>query len=210
MDFNRIRLTIDQGVATITLNHPEVLNGLSIAMLEGFTEALDHLEYEAKGVRAILLTGEGRAFCSGANLQGSGSQAKKRETAAGLETLYHPIVRRLRLLDVPLVAAVNGVAAGAGMSFALSCDLILAAKSAYFLQAFRRIGLVPDVGSTWLLPRLIGRARAMELSLLGEKLPAETALQWGLINRVYEDADLMPQAMALAQDLASGRHGLWG
>ncbi|MGH7838703.1 MAG: enoyl-CoA hydratase-related protein, partial [Candidatus Binataceae bacterium] len=121
-----------------------------------------------------------------------------------LETLFHPFLRRLRELPLPIVTAVNGAAAGVGMSFALMGDLVLCARSAYFLQAFRRIGLVPDGGSTWLLPRLIGKARAIELSLLGEKLPAERALEWGLVNRVFDDAELMAQAGELARDLANG------
>jgi len=118
--------------------------------------------------------------------------------------MFHPFIRRLRDLPFPLVTAVNGAAAGAGMSVALFGDLILCARSAYFLQAFRRIGLVPDCGSTWLLPRLIGRARALELSLLGERLPAETALAWGLVNRVHDDEKLMDEALKLAHDLANG------
>jgi 2-(1,2-epoxy-1,2-dihydrophenyl)acetyl-CoA isomerase len=121
-----------------------------------------------------------------------------------LETVFHPFIRRLRDLPYPIITAVNGPAAGAGMSVALMGDLVLCARSAYFLQAFRRIGLVPDCGSTWLLPRLIGRARAIELSLLGERLPAETALAWGLVNRVFDDEALMPEAIRLAHDLANG------
>jgi 2-(1,2-epoxy-1,2-dihydrophenyl)acetyl-CoA isomerase len=118
--------------------------------------------------------------------------------------MFHPLVRRLRNLDVPLITAVNGPAAGAGMSLALLGDLILCARSAYFLQAFRRIGLVPDCGATWLLPRLVGRARAVELSLLGEKLPAATALAWGLVSRVYDDEALISETMKLARELAGG------
>src|ERR1700737_5242271 len=120
-----------------------------------------------------------------------------------LETVFHPFLRRLRELPIPLVTAVNGAAAGVGMSFALMGDLVLCARSAYFLQAFRRIGLVPDGGSTWILPRLIGKVRAMELSLLGEKLPAETALTWGLVNRVYDDGELIDKAKTLATDLGT-------
>jgi 2-(1,2-epoxy-1,2-dihydrophenyl)acetyl-CoA isomerase len=121
-----------------------------------------------------------------------------------LETVFHPLIRRLRDLPFPLITAVNGPAAGAGMSIALMGDLVLCARSAYFLQAFRRIGLVPDCGSTWLLPRLVGRARAIELSLLGERLPAETALSWGLVNRVFDDEALMTETRQLAHDLANG------
>jgi 2-(1,2-epoxy-1,2-dihydrophenyl)acetyl-CoA isomerase len=148
------------------------------------------------------MTGAGRGFCAGANLQPGSSGS--RDAGLVLETLYHPFLRRLRELPMPLVTAANGAAAGVGMSFALMGDLVLCARSAYFLQAFRRIGLVPDGGSTWILPRLVGKARAMELSLLGERLPAEMALQWGLINRVVDDAELMDKAKDLARDLANG------
>jgi len=156
-------------------------------------------------VRCLVITGAGRAFCTGANLQGRNSQKPGKSNAgAALETAFHPFLRRLRNLHCPIVTAVNGPAAGAGMSFALMGDMILCARSCYFLQAFRRIGLVPDCGSTWLLPRLIGKARSVELSLMGERLPAETALQWGLVNRVYDDAALMEEAMKLAHELAHG------
>ena len=128
----------------------------------------------------------------------------KRGAGRTLETLFHPFIRRLRDLPYPVVTAVNGPAAGAGMSLALMGDLVLCARSAYFLQAFRRIGLVPDCGSTWLLPRLVGRARAIELSLLGERLPAETALAWGLVNRVFDDEALMGETLRLAHELANG------
>lgn len=209
LDLDRVRLALDDGIATLTLNHPEVLNALSPPMLAGLNAALDAVEDPARGVRCLLLTGEGRAFCTGANLQGrgggSGAQVPRtRRAGAALETEYHPLLRRLRDLPCPIVAAVNGPAAGAGMSVALMADLILAAESAYFLQAFRRIGLVPDCGATWLLPRRIGHARAIELSLLGEKLPARTALEWGLINRVVDDAGLMQAAAAIARNLADG------
>src|SRR6185369_13737826 len=151
------------------------------------------------------LTGAGRAFCTGANLQGRGQQASGKSGAgASLEIGFHPFLRRIRRLHCPLVTAVNGPAAGAGMSFALLGDMILCAKSAYFLQAFRRIGLVPDCGSTWMLPRLIGKARSVELSLMGERLPAEKALEWGLVNRVYDDGALMVEAMKLAHEFANG------
>jgi 2-(1,2-epoxy-1,2-dihydrophenyl)acetyl-CoA isomerase len=169
-------------------------------------DALDVIEDPARGVRCVLITGEGRAFCTGANLQGRAASPGSKPARAGstLETEYHPVLRRLRNLHCPIVAAVNGPAAGAGMSFAMMGDLIIAGRSSYFLQAFRRIGLVPDCGATWLLPRLVGRARAMELSLLGEKLSAEKAESWGLINRVYDDADLMTETMKIATELAHG------
>ena len=157
-------------------------------------------------MRCLVITGAGRAFCTGANLQGRGNAKPGGRSNAGaaLETAYHPFLRRLRNLHCPIVTSVNGPAAGAGMSIALMGDMILCARSSYFLQAFRRIGLVPDCGSTWLLPRLIGKARSVELSLMGERLPAEKALEWGLVNRVHDDAVLMDETMKLAHELANG------
>lgn len=206
MTLERMKLTIDGPVAILAFNHPEVLNALSPKLLEDFNAALDQIEEPDTGVRCLVLTGEGRAFCSGANLQGDMSRkaAAKIDAGAALETMYHPILRRLRNLHCPIVTAVNGPAAGAGMSFAMMGDLIVAARSAYFMQAFRRIGLVPDCGSTWLLPRLVGRARALELSLLGERLPAEKALDWGLINRVVDDGEALNEALKIATELANG------
>ena len=176
MEFERASLEIDGTVAILSLNHAEVLNAISAEMLEGLTAALDAIAKESPAIRCLVITGTGRAFSTGANLQGRGNGPLPRGAGYALETQYHPFLRRLRELPYPLITAVNGPAAGAGMSLALMGDLVLCARSAYFLQAFRRIGLVPDCGSTWLLPRLIGRARAIELSLMGERLPAETAL----------------------------------
>ena len=202
-DFERAHLTAHGSVAVLTMNHPEALNAISVPMARGLCSALDEIQSAESGFRAVLLTGEGRGFCSGANLaepaeQGGGG------AAAMLETVFHPLLRRLRDLKLPIVTAVNGAAAGVGMSIALMGDLVLAARSAYFLQAFARLGLVPDGGSTWLLPRLIGLARAKELSLLAEKLPAQTALDWGLINRVCADEALMDEALKIASRLANG------
>src|ERR1700678_3205672 len=181
------------------------MNAVSIDMLGGLAEALDAIDDNRAETRCLVITGAGRAFCTGATLQGRNDQKPcKSNAGAALETAFHPFLRRLRNLHCPIVTSVNGPAAGAGMSFALMGDMILCARSSYFLQAFRRIGLVPDCGSTWILPRLIGKARAMELSLLGERLPAEKALEWGLVNRVFDDADLIAKAKELARDLASG------
>lgn len=203
MAYERITLDVADGVALLTLNDPGVFNAMGEAMLNEIGDALDRIETADGGVRALVITGAGKAFCAGANLQERGS-GKARPVGMVLESHYHPLLRRLRHLPCPIATAVNGAAAGGGMSWALMGDIVLAARSAYFLQAFRRIGLAPDVGSTWLLPRRIGIARAMELSLLGEKLPAEKALEWGLINRVCDDAALMDEAMTLARDLARG------
>jgi 2-(1,2-epoxy-1,2-dihydrophenyl)acetyl-CoA isomerase len=206
MQFKHATLDIDASVATLKLDHQEVMNAVSVDMLGGLMDALNTIEEKKSEVRCVVLTGAGRAFCTGANLQGRNDQNNQTRRNAGstLETAFHPFLRRLRNLHCPLITSVNGPAAGAGMSFALMGDIILAAKSAYFLQAFRRIGLVPDCGSTWLMPRLIGKARAVELSLLGERLPAEKALEWGLINRVVEDAELANETRKLATELASG------
>jgi len=205
MEFDRVTLEVDGHVAILTLNHPEVMNAVSAEMLTGLMKALAEVEKPEKHIRCLVMTGAGRGFCAGANLQpSSGGPGGSNDAGLVLETQYHPFLRRLRTLPIPFVTAVNGAAAGVGMSFALMGDLVMCARSAYFLQAFRRIGLVPDGGSTWVLPRLIGKARAIELSLLGERLPAEKALEWGLINRVVEDADLLSKAKELANDLANG------
>jgi 2-(1,2-epoxy-1,2-dihydrophenyl)acetyl-CoA isomerase len=206
MQFKHVTLDFDGPVAILKLDHPEVMNAVSMDMLGGLGEALDAIDDRRNEVRCLVLTGMGRAFCAGANLQGRDNQKPGSRSNAGatLETGYHPFLRRLRNLHCPIVTSVNGAAAGAGMSFALMGDMILCARSAYFLQAFRRIGLVPDCGSTWLLPRLVGRARSVELSLMGERLPAEKALEWGLVNRVYDDAALMDETMKLARELADG------
>ncbi len=205
MQFKHVTLEFDGPVGILKLDHQEVMNAVSLDMLGGLGEALDEVEEKRAQVRCLVMTGAGRAFCTGANLQGRNNRTPGKSGAgAALETAFHPFLRRLRSLHCPLVTSVNGPAAGAGMSFALMGDMILCARSAYFLQAFRRIGLVPDCGSTWLLPRLIGKARSVELSLMGERLSAEKALEWGLVNRVYDDAVLADETTKLAHELASG------
>ncbi|MFO1169052.1 MAG: enoyl-CoA hydratase/isomerase [Rhodoblastus sp.] len=203
MERSRVRIEIDKGVAVLTLNDPDVMNAAGEPMLDDILAAMDVAEDEASGVRCLVITGAGAAFCSGANLKDRGS-GKAKPAGVVLESHWHPLLRRLRRLHCPVITAVNGAAAGGGMALALTGDIVIAARSAYFLQAFRRIGLVPDVGSTWLLPRRIGVARAMELSLLGEKLPAEKALAWGLINRVVDDGAALDEAMKVADELAAG------
>ncbi len=206
MTFERVKLEFQDNVAILTLSHPEALNAVSLQMIQELGEAIDLASDRTHGARCLLMTGEGRGFCAGANLTDGGVDRTDTERDAGkvLEEYYHPFLLKLRDLPMPFITAVNGPAAGVGMSFALMGDLVLAGRSAYFLQAFKRIGLVPDGGSTFLLPRLIGMRRAMELSILAEKIPAERALEWGLINRVYDDSALMDEAMTLARDLASG------
>jgi 2-(1,2-epoxy-1,2-dihydrophenyl)acetyl-CoA isomerase len=212
MKHGRIVLEITGDVAVMTLNDPSVLNAFGLKLREDMTVAMDRVE--ASLARCLVITGAGRAFCSGANLNDPDRPERDRaaeargEAKSDLETWYNPMFMRLRALPIPLVTAINGMAAGAGMSLALTGDIRIAARSASFLQAFARIGLVPDCGSSWLLPRLIGMARAMELSLLAERLPAETALSWGLINRMEEDDALMPKAMELARGLAGGPRSL--
>ncbi|MBI1239641.1 MAG: enoyl-CoA hydratase/isomerase [Alphaproteobacteria bacterium] len=207
-EFEKATVETKGTVAVLRLNDPGALNAVSSGMLKGLAAAMDHIEKPSHGYRCVVMTGTGRGFCAGANLAGGPSSGDfdpgARDAGSALEREYHPFLRRLRQLRMPFITAVNGPAAGVGMSFALMGDLVLAARSSYFMQAFRRIGLVPDGGSTWLLPRLVGVARAKELSLLGEKLPAEKALEWGLINRVYDDESLLEEALKLADELSKG------
>jgi 2-(1,2-epoxy-1,2-dihydrophenyl)acetyl-CoA isomerase len=199
--FDGVTVSADGKVATLALNRQGSINALSAPMMAGLNAALDAVE--SGPFRALILTGTGRGFCSGADMK---ELPAHRTKGAGLvlEQVFHPFFRRLRDLDMPIVTAVNGPAVGIGMSLALMGDLIVAARSAYFLLSFSRIGLVPDGGITWLLPRLIGLARARELALLAEKLPCEKALEWGLINAVVDDAQLMEEARTLARRLADG------
>ncbi len=204
MDFNKVQLDFEDSVAVLTLNHPEVLNAIGPDMQQGLVEALAALRSRPASVRCLLITGAGRGFCSGANLAGRGEGAGKT-----LRNYYHPLLLSLRDLEMPIVTAVNGPAAGVGMSFAMMGDIVCAARGAYFLQAFARIGLVPDGGATFLLPRLVGWGRAVELSLLAERLPADQALEWGLVNRLYDDAGtLMEGATDIARKLGNGPRSL--
>jgi 2-(1,2-epoxy-1,2-dihydrophenyl)acetyl-CoA isomerase len=204
-----ILVSLEAGVLTVTLNRPEKLNAFNPemhALLRAAVErALDEVE-----VRAVLLTGAGRGFCAGQDLseRDVSPGAAAIDLSVSLGSYYNPLVRRLRALPKPVVCAVNGVAAGAGVNLALACDLVLAARSASFVQAFARLGLVPDSGGTYFLPRLVGMARAMGLALLAEKLPAEEAERIGLIWKAVDDARLMEEALAIAKDLAAGpTHG---
>tara|TARA_A100001037_G_scaffold163628_1_gene147270 strand:+ start:14512 stop:15291 length:780 start_codon:yes stop_codon:yes gene_type:complete len=204
----RMRLDFDGKVAVLKFNHPEVMNAVGAQMLADFTEAVGEVREPSNGARCLLLTGEGRGFCAGANLQDD-NRNEGGGVGGGLRGGYHPLLLTLRDLDIPIVTAVNGAAAGIGMSFAMIGDIVCASKLGYFLQAFARIGLVPDGGSTYMLPRLVGWGRAMELSLLAERLPAETAHEWGLVNRLFEDNDeLLEGAMGIARRLADGPRSL--
>ena len=199
-----ILVSVEAGVQTITLNRPERLNAFNPEMHRLLREALERAG-DDDAIRAVLLTGAGRGFCAGQDLseRDVGGDAAI-DLSVTIESLYNPLVRRMRALPKPIVCAVNGVAAGAGANVALACDLVLAARSASFIQAFAKIGLVPDSGGTWLLPRLAGRARAMGLALLGDKLGAEDAADWGLIWKTVDDDKLMAEAGALARGLAAG------
>lgn len=211
MELNRVNLDISEDVATLEFNDPEVLNAIGPAMLSGLHEALHHVVNPNNNVRCLLITGAGRGFCSGANLAGDGSNEEDTQGGVGstLRSGYHPLLLSLRDLDIPIVTAVNGAAAGVGMSFALIGDIVCASKKAFFLQAFANIGLVPDGGATFMLPRLVGWSRAMELSLLAERLPAEQAFEWGLINRVFEDNEvLLAESRTIAKKLARGPRSL--
>jgi 2-(1,2-epoxy-1,2-dihydrophenyl)acetyl-CoA isomerase len=214
VDYQKIKLTTDGGVATLTLNDPSTLNAAGLDLADEMAHALRSIAAGVVQARALVITGEGRGFCSGANLGGGGAAGReldvdgKPDAGRALETVYNPLIMLMRDFPQPLVTAVNGAAAGVGCSIALMGDIIVAGESAYFLQAFRRIGLVPDGGSTYLLPRMIGRARAMEMALLGEKISAAKAMEWGLINRVTSDADLMTTATTIATELANGPKAL--
>ena len=209
MSYERIKLEFEGNVAVLRFNHPEVLNAIGAQMVGEIADAIAEIEDPGNGARCLLITGEGRAFCSGANLADSGREQRSGGARGMLRGNYHPILCALRDLEMPIVSAVHGAAAGVGMSFAIMADIVCASKEGYFLQAFARIGLVPDGGATFLLPRLVGWGRAAELTLLAEKLPAEKALEWGLVNRVYDDQEsLMEGAMEMAQRLANGPRSL--
>ncbi|HMD51175.1 MAG TPA: enoyl-CoA hydratase [Solirubrobacteraceae bacterium] len=207
IELETVNLRLGDGVATVELNRPAALNAWNAQLGADLLAALDGAA-EDDGVRAIVVTGAGRAFSSGADLKdvsGGKTTAEGRpDVYRTLTELYHPIMRAIRQIPKPVLAQVNGPAVGIGCSLALCCDLIMAAQSAYFLLAFVNIGLVPDGGSSLFVPTRVGMARASELSMLGERLPAERALEWGLINRVVPDEELASQAGALAGRLAAG------
>lgn len=196
-----VKQTRDGAVGILTLDEPASLNAMTPDLVGALANALAEMSSD-EGIRAVVLTGEGRGFCSGQNLKAS--EALGEDIAAGVMRYYWPAFKALRECRVPVVVAVNGVAAGGGFSLAMAGDMIVAARSASFIQVFSRIGLVPDLGSTWLLPRLIGRQRALELMLFNEPLTAERAQQMGLVREVVEDGELMVAALKLAQRLAEG------
>ena len=204
MTYETIQFKIDNGIAVLTLNRPDRLNSFTQAMHREVRAALDQVQAD-KSVRVLLLTGAGRGFCAGQDLNDRAVEPGGPGVDLGesVEKYYAPLVMTLRTLPMPVICAVNGVAAGAGANLALACDIVLAAKSASFIEAFSKLGLIPDTGGTWALPRLIGPARAMGLAMLGERLPAEKAEQWGLIWRCVPDDALMMEAMAMAEHFAA-------
>ncbi|HAT7495431.1 TPA: 2-(1,2-epoxy-1,2-dihydrophenyl)acetyl-CoA isomerase [Raoultella ornithinolytica] len=195
---------VEQGVMTITLNRPDRLNSFNDLMHQQLAAYLTQAERD-ENVRCLLITGAGRGFCAGQDLNDRNVDPSGPAPDLGLsvERFYNPLVRRLAALPKPVIAAVNGVAAGAGATLALGCDIVLAARSANFVMAFSKLGLVPDCGGSWFLPRVAGRARAMGLALLGEKLSAEQAAQWGMIWQLVEDAELADTSRQLARHLAT-------
>jgi 2-(1,2-epoxy-1,2-dihydrophenyl)acetyl-CoA isomerase len=202
MTYDTIKLARDQSLATLTLNAPDKLNAVSRKMIAEIKQAWEEIGADTS-VRAVLLTGSGRGFCAGADLSDP-DRKNDADSGSALDKFFNPVIRTMRALPKPIVAAVNGVAAGVGMSFAMAADITIAAKSASFLQAFARIGLLPDGGSTWFLPRLVGEQRARALAMLAPQISAEQAKQWGLIWDVVDDAALMPTATELARRLANG------
>ncbi len=196
---------LEAGVLTLTLNRPERLNAFNAALHEALLAALERGAADP-GCRALLLTGAGKGFCAGQDLseRAVAADGARPDLGLSIEKRYNPLIRALRRLPKPIVCAVNGAAAGAGANVALACDIVLAAKSAQFLQAFARIGLIPDAGGTWILPRLVGEARARALMMLADPIGAEEAEAWGMIYRAVDDSDLMGEARALAERLAAG------
>ena len=203
MNFNAILLDISEGVATITLNRPDKLNSFTADMHVELREAMKQVKSDAS-VRALMITGAGRGFCAGQDLSERMMDpgAAKVDVGDSLDKNYNPFLKGLHALPIPVICAVNGVAAGAGCNLALAGDIVIAAKSASFIQVFSRIGLIPDAGGTYTLPRLVGTARAMAAAMLAEKVSAEQAVEWGMIWKCFEDDKFADHARALAKQLA--------
>jgi|SRR5579875_2128498 len=198
MSYETILFEFHDSIARLTLNRPQKLNSFTVQMHEELRHALDSIESN-ENMRVLVITGAGRGFCAGQDLS---DRAVAGDLGASIDKYYAPLVRRLRSLPLPVIAAVNGVAAGAGANLALACDLVIAAKSASFIESFSKLGLIPDTGGTYFLPRLIGTARAMGLAMLAEKISAEQAENWGLIWKCVDDADFTARIDELAQQLA--------
>jgi 2-(1,2-epoxy-1,2-dihydrophenyl)acetyl-CoA isomerase len=204
MAFKTIKFNVDSGVATLTLNRPDRLNSFNTEMHEEVRTAMKQVNKDTS-IRCLLLTANGRGFCAGQDLSDRAVSADSGPPDLGesVEKYYNPLIESIMGLPKPVICAVNGVAAGAGASIALACDIVLAARSANFIQVFCKIGLVPDSGGTWNLPRAVGLVRAKGLALLGDKLPAEQAEEWGMIWRCVDDEDLQTEAKRLAAHLAT-------
>ncbi len=203
MSYQTIQFDLTEGIARLTLNRPDRLNSFNVTMHEEVRDAIERTRGDGTS-RVLVITGAGRGFCAGQDL---GDRAvapgdKSVDLGESIELRYKPLVLSLRQLEMPVIAAVNGVAAGAGANIALACDLVIAARSASFVQSFSKLGLVPDSGGTWILPRLVGTARAIGLAFLGDRLGAEQAAQWGLIWRCVDDAELASTVDQLAKQLA--------
>lgn len=203
MTYETLSLAVADGIARLTLNRPAALNALSMQMLVELRAALKQV-VASHDARCLVLSGAGRGFCTGVDLTAPRAGLNPDDPDEFLRDYFVPPFRLLTSLGIPTIAAVNGPSAGAGMSLALSCDIVVAAESSYFLQPFVNIGLVPDLGSSWLLPHMVGQARAAGLMLLGEKLPAKTAAEWGLIWKCVDDTALAAEAQAIAAKFAGG------
>jgi 2-(1,2-epoxy-1,2-dihydrophenyl)acetyl-CoA isomerase len=204
MDFETIKLSVDGAVATLALNRPERLNALNVAVHAEIREALTQVESNA-AIRCLVITGEGRAFCSGQDLTDRVmTENTQIDTGASLDRDYNPLVRRLVAFPVPTIAAVNGPAVGAGANLALGCDILLMARSAYLQEAFARIGLMPDAGGTWLLPRIVGLKRALAMCLTAEQVPADECQRIGIACKVFDDATFRADVAKAAALLAMG------
>ena len=207
-NFECIKLEINEGVALLTLNRPDRLNSFTQKMHAEVRESLAIVKSgrESGSVRVLVLTGAGRGFCAGQDLSDRAVAADSAPVDLGesIEKNYKPLVIGLRQLEMPVLCAVNGVAAGAGANVALACDIVFAAKSASFIQSFSKLGLIPDTGGSWILPRLLGSSRAMGLALLGDKISAEQAQEWGLIWKAVDDQELMSTVIGVAKQMAKG------
>ncbi len=204
MAYETIEFEITDGVAVLTLNRPDRMNSFNTQMHAEVRDALKQTK-KSEAVRCLLITGNGRGFCAGQDLSDRNvdPNAEMPNLGESIEKNYNPLIRTLQGLEMPVICAVNGVAAGAGANIAFACDIVLAARSASFIQAFCKIGLVPDSGGTWTLPRLVGHARAMALSMLGDKISAEQAMSWGMIWKCVDDETLKDEALAMAKQLAT-------
>ena len=204
MSYETILFEIKEGVARLTLNRPDKLNSFNTLMHREIRECMKTVEHDSQ-VRCLLITGAGRGFCAGQDLgdRDVSPDAEMPDLGESIEKNYNPLLRRLKGLEKPVICAVNGVAAGAGANIALACDIVLAARSASFIQSFSKIGLVPDSGGTWSLPRLVGHARAMAMAMLGDKISAEQAEAWGMIWKCLDDDALQAEASQLANHLAT-------